>query len=79
MGHYFFKEIFKKSLSSTNLSTSFFQELSKMILKSKREARNEKDLYQKMLGHAQKLEQKQKAAPVAQNQEASKVKTARKI
>lgn len=49
-------------------------ELSKMILKSKREARNEKDLYQKMLGHAQKLEQKQKAAPVAQNQEPSKFK-----
>lgn len=37
-----------------------FQELSKMILKSKREARNEKDLYQKMLGQAQKLEQKSK-------------------
>jgi len=35
-------------------------ELSKMILKSKREARNEKDLYQKMLGHAQKMEQKSK-------------------
>jgi len=35
-------------------------ELSKMILKSKREARNEKDLYQKMLGQAQKLEQKSK-------------------
>lgn len=49
-------------------------ELSKMVLKSKREARNEKDLYQKMLGQAQKLEQKQKAAPVAQNQEASKFK-----
>lgn len=49
-------------------------ELSKMILKSKREARNEKDLYQKMLGHAQKLEQKSKAAPVVQNQEASKFK-----
>lgn len=48
-------------------------ELSKMILKSKREARNEKDLYQKMLGHAQKLEQKSKAAPVVQNQEASKL------
>lgn len=31
-----------------------------MILKSKREARNEKDLYQKMLGQAQKLEQKTK-------------------
>lgn len=31
-----------------------------MILKSKREARNEKDLYQKMLGQAQKLEQKSK-------------------
>ncbi|CAG9806011.1 unnamed protein product [Chironomus riparius] len=33
-------------------------ELSKLILKSKREARNEKDLYQKMLGQAQKLETK---------------------
>lgn len=33
-------------------------ELSKMILKSKREARNEKDLYQKMLGQAQALDSK---------------------
>ncbi|XP_053685425.1 peptidyl-prolyl cis-trans isomerase FKBP8 [Sabethes cyaneus] len=49
-------------------------ELSKLILKSKREARNEKDLYQKMLGHAQKLEQKSKATPAAQNREASKFK-----
>ncbi|XP_055534285.1 peptidyl-prolyl cis-trans isomerase FKBP8 [Wyeomyia smithii] len=49
-------------------------ELSKLILKSKREARNEKDLYQKMLGHAQKLEQKSKATPITQNREASKFK-----
>lgn len=49
-------------------------ELSKLILKSKREARNEKDLYQKMLGHAQKLEQKTKAAPTIQNRETSKFK-----
>lgn len=49
-------------------------ELSKLILKSKREARNEKDLYQKMLGHAQKLEQKSKAAPATQNRETSKFK-----
>lgn len=48
-------------------------ELSKLILKSKREARNEKDLYQKMLGHAQKLEQKSKSAPAAQNRETSKL------
>lgn len=48
-------------------------ELSKLILKSKREARNEKDLYQKMLGHAQKLEQKTKAAPITQNRETSKL------
>uniref|UniRef100_A0AAG5DAB5 peptidylprolyl isomerase n=1 Tax=Anopheles atroparvus TaxID=41427 RepID=A0AAG5DAB5_ANOAO len=47
-------------------------ELSKLILKSKREARNEKDLYQKMLGQAQKLEQKTKATPVTQNTESSK-------
>uniref|UniRef100_A0A182JU29 peptidylprolyl isomerase n=1 Tax=Anopheles christyi TaxID=43041 RepID=A0A182JU29_9DIPT len=48
-------------------------ELSKLILKSKREARNERDLYQKMLGQAQKLEQKTKAAPAAQNNESSKI------
>lgn len=48
-------------------------ELSKLILKSKREARNERDLYQKMLGQAQKLEQKTKAAPTAQNNESSKI------
>lgn len=52
----------------------FLQELSKLVLKSKREARNEKDLYQKMLGHAQKLEQKSKSAPATQNRETSKVK-----
>jgi FK506-binding protein 8 len=44
-------------------------ELSKLILKSKREARNEKDLYQKMLGQAQKLEsnksQQKKTSSVA--------------
>lgn len=49
-------------------------ELSKLVLKSKREARNEKDLYQKMLGHAQKLEQKSKSAPATQNRETSKFK-----
>lgn len=49
-------------------------ELSKLVLKSKREARNEKDLYQKMLGHAQKLEQKSKSAPVTPNRETSKFK-----
>lgn len=37
---------------------SIQNELSRLILKSKREARNEKDLYQKMLGQAQKLETK---------------------
>uniref|UniRef100_A0A182ST41 Uncharacterized protein n=1 Tax=Anopheles maculatus TaxID=74869 RepID=A0A182ST41_9DIPT len=49
------------------------KELSKLILKSKREARNERDLYQKMLGQAQKLEQKTKVAPTAQNNESSKI------
>uniref|UniRef100_A0A182PMV5 peptidylprolyl isomerase n=1 Tax=Anopheles epiroticus TaxID=199890 RepID=A0A182PMV5_9DIPT len=48
-------------------------ELSKLILKSKREARNERDLYQKMLGQAQKLEQKTKPAPATQNNESSKI------
>lgn len=50
-------------------------ELYKLILTSKREARNEKDLYQKMLGQAQKLEQKSKTTPATQNRETSKVKT----
>ena len=52
-----------------------FQELSRLILKSKKEARNEKDMYQKMLGQAQKLEQKTKK-PINSNmskQEPSKV------
>jgi FK506-binding protein 8 len=35
---------------------SIQNELSRLILKSKREARNEKDLYAKMLGHAQTLD-----------------------
>lgn len=29
-------------------------------MKSRRDARNEKDLYQKMLGHAKKIEEKSK-------------------
>lgn len=37
---------------------SIQNELSRLILKSKREARNEKDLYQKMLGQAQMLDKK---------------------
>uniref|UniRef100_U5EVG1 peptidylprolyl isomerase n=1 Tax=Corethrella appendiculata TaxID=1370023 RepID=U5EVG1_9DIPT len=49
-------------------------ELSKLIIKSKREARNEKDLYQKMLGQAQKLEQKSKTTQKHENKEASKFK-----
>lgn len=40
-----------------------------MILKSKREARNEKDLYQKMLGQAQKLEQKSKQQKISTTEE----------
>lgn len=38
----------------------FLQELSKLILKQRREARNEKDLYKKMLGRAEKLDEKNK-------------------
>ena len=55
---------------------SIQNELSRLILKSKREARNEKDLYQKMLGHAQTLDSKSKIqqkrpAPTAVTVEAS--------
>lgn len=53
-------------------------ELSRLILKSKREARNEKDLYQKMMGQAQILDSKskQKKPPTATvvNQANSKLK-----
>lgn len=56
---------------------SIQNELSRLILKSKKEARNEKDLYQKMLGQAQildsKTQQKKQASP-AVTQEASKLK-----
>jgi FK506-binding protein 8 len=38
-------------------------ELCRLLLKSKREARNEKDLYQKMLGQAQSAESKPKTKP----------------
>lgn len=31
-------------------------------MKSRREARNEKDLYQKMLGHAQKMEENKRSS-----------------
>lgn len=41
-------------------SKAIQQMLSKLILKQRREARNEKDLYQKMLGHAQMLENKKR-------------------
>ncbi|KAJ6637366.1 Peptidyl-prolyl cis-trans isomerase FKBP8 [Pseudolycoriella hygida] len=39
-------------------SKAIQQLLGKCILKSRREARNEKDMYQKMLGQAQKIEEK---------------------
>lgn len=41
-------------------SKAIQQLLSKCVLKSRREARNEKDLYQKMLGHTLKMEEKSK-------------------
>uniref|UniRef100_A0A1L8DTN4 peptidylprolyl isomerase n=1 Tax=Nyssomyia neivai TaxID=330878 RepID=A0A1L8DTN4_9DIPT len=52
--------IFQRAATLDPENKSFQTELGKLILKRSREARNEKDLYQKMLGHAQKLEQKDK-------------------
>lgn len=50
--------LLRKAASLDPDNKSIQNELSKLILKSKKEARNEKDLYQKMLGQAQKLESK---------------------
>lgn len=43
-------------------------------MKSRREARNEKDLYQKMLGHTLKLEEKGKQSQQSNSNEPSKFK-----
>lgn len=51
--------IFQKAATLDPENKSFQNELSKLILKRSREQRNEKNLYQKMLGQAQKMEQKQ--------------------
>lgn len=53
-------------------SKAIQQLLSKCIMKQRREARNEKDLYQKMLGHTQKLEEKGKTKQ--SNRDAPKLK-----
>lgn len=57
---------------------SIQNELSRLILKSKREARNEKDLYQKMLGQAQildtKSQQKKPANKAVTNEVNNKLK-----
>lgn len=42
-------------------------------MKSRREARNEKDLYQKMLGQTQKLEGKENVSDQKHSNEAPKV------
>lgn len=53
--------LLRKAATLDPENKSIQNELSRLILKSKREARNEKDLYQKMLGQAQKLETKAQA------------------
>lgn len=50
--------LFQKAATLDPENKSFQNELSKLILKRSREQRNEKNLYQKMLGQAQKMEQK---------------------
>ena len=44
------------------------------MIKSRREEHNEKEMYQKMLGQAKKLEQKNKQPQKTQNVDNSKVK-----
>uniref|UniRef100_D3TLE5 peptidylprolyl isomerase n=1 Tax=Glossina morsitans morsitans TaxID=37546 RepID=D3TLE5_GLOMM len=50
------------------------QDLAKLIIKARREDHNEKEMYQKMLGQAKKLEQKSKQAQKQQIVESSKLK-----
>lgn len=50
--------LLRKAATLDSDNKSIQNELSRLILKSKREARNEKDLYQKMLGQAQILDKK---------------------
>lgn len=58
--------IFQKAATLDPENKSFQNELSKLILKRSREQRNERNLYQKMLGQAQKMEQKK--APVVKTE-----------
>uniref|UniRef100_T1PC14 peptidylprolyl isomerase n=1 Tax=Musca domestica TaxID=7370 RepID=T1PC14_MUSDO len=50
------------------------QDLAKLIIKARREEHNEKKMYQKMLGQANKLEQKNKQPQKQQTVESSKLK-----
>ncbi|XP_037027190.1 peptidyl-prolyl cis-trans isomerase FKBP8 [Bradysia coprophila] len=56
-------------------SKAIQQLLGKCILKSKREARNEKDMYQKMLGQAQRIEEKnRRPGRMSKNEDVPKLK-----
>lgn len=66
--------LLRKAATLDPENKSIQNELSRLILKSKREARNEKDLYQKMLGQAQILDtktQQKKQATTATTVEAN--------
>lgn len=58
--------LLRKAATLDPENKSIQNELSRLILKSKREARNEKDLYQKMLGHAQNMDKTSKTQPKKQ-------------
>ncbi|XP_054740132.1 peptidyl-prolyl cis-trans isomerase FKBP8 isoform X1 [Anastrepha obliqua] len=55
-------------------SKAIQQDLAKLIIKARREEHNEKEMYQKMLGQAKKLEQKSKQPRKQQSMESSKLK-----
>lgn len=66
--------VLQKAATLDPESKAIQQELGKLIMKSRREARNEKDMYQKMLGHAQRMDEKnQKKAKPTDVQETAKV------
>lgn len=55
-------------------SRTIQQDLAKLIIKARREEHNEKEMYQKMLGHAKKLEQSNKQPLKSANPESSRLK-----
>ncbi|XP_067629410.1 peptidyl-prolyl cis-trans isomerase FKBP8 [Eurosta solidaginis] len=66
--------LLQKAATLESESKAIQQDLAKLIIKARREEHNEKEMYQKMLGQAKKLEQKHKQPQKQQSIESSKLK-----